>query len=379
MPWFSLRIPHSAFRTQMRILRTYVLREHLAPFLATIGALTAALLVGHIIKFAELVIAKGVNVFDILRLLLYLVPYMSSFTIPMACLVAMILAFGRLSTDYELIAMRASGIAPLRLVFPIVMTGAVLSLLLLVINDRLIPESHLAFRKQLRTIGQQRPAAYIEAGTFIREFSPYTIFVYQLEGQKLLDVRIYEPQANGPTRAIIASRGEFESTPDRKGVRLLLYDGTADQWDPSLPGLFYKITFGSYAMDLRSDRNETSKMSRKLKEMSFHQLLQERQRVASEGIDTRPVSLEFHRRIASSFAALVFVVFGLALGLQLRHHERLVSFVWVFIIFLAYYLASIGLSAVGIKGWLPAWVAMWLPNVTGLGLGVLLVARAIRH
>ncbi len=84
----------------MRILRAYVLREHLAPFFVTLGGLTVVLLLGNIIKFAELVIAKGVSLFDILRLIIYLVPYMLSFTVPMACLIAMILGFGRLSSDY---------------------------------------------------------------------------------------------------------------------------------------------------------------------------------------------------------------------------------------------------------------------------------------
>src|SRR3989338_9123295 len=158
------RIPHSAFRIfrLMRILRTYILREHAAPFLVTLGGLTAVLLVGNIIKFAELVVAKGVSVVDIVRLILYLLPYMLGFTIPMACLVAMTLAFGRLSTDYELIAMRASGVAPIRLAFPILAVGFVISLLVLIVNDRLVPSAHLAFRRQLKAIGIKQPAAYLE-------------------------------------------------------------------------------------------------------------------------------------------------------------------------------------------------------------------------
>ena len=54
----------------MRTLRIYVLREHVAPFFVTMGGLTAVLLVGNIIKFTELVVAKGVSVFDILRLMI---------------------------------------------------------------------------------------------------------------------------------------------------------------------------------------------------------------------------------------------------------------------------------------------------------------------
>jgi len=363
----------------MRILRAYVLREHAAPFFVTMGGLTAVLLVGNLIKFAELVIAKGVSIVDIMRLMLYLIPYMLSFTVPMACLIAMVLAFGRLSADFELIAMRASGVAPIRLVWPIIVVGLLISLLVLVINDRVVPESHLAFRRQLKAIGVQRPTAYIEEGTFIKEFAPYVIFVYQVQGQKLENVRIYEPQPNGPTRAIIAERGEFEPLPDRRGVQLKLFDGTVDEWDPLHPGSFYKVTFTTYAMRLRSDQANPSTLERKVKELTFKELLQEARRVQANGIDPLPISLELHRKIAASFAPLVFMLFGLVLGLRLQHQERLISFVWVLSAFIGYYLATVGMNAMALKGFAPPWLAMWTPNLVAGTVGSLLVARTVRR
>ena len=363
----------------MKILRTYVLREHAGPFFVTLGGLTAVLLIGNIVKFAELVISKGVSLFDILRLLIYLIPYTLTFTIPMTCLIAMVLAFGRLSTDYELIAMRASGVAPARLVLPLLVVGMVISVLLLVVNDRLVPTSHLAFRRQLKAIGIERPTAYIEAGTFIKEFPPYIIFVYQVQGQKLYNIRIYEPQPNGPTRTIIADHGQFERLSDKRGVQLKLYDGTVDEWDPLRPGSFYKATFTTYAMNLRSDQNDPERVAKKLREMTFKELTAQRERMNAEGIDTLPMSLELHRKVAVSFAALIFVMFGLTFGLQLHHHERLTSFLWILGIFIAYYLGLVGMEALALKRWLPAWAAMWVPNLIGGAVSGVLVLRAVRR
>lgn len=357
----------------------YVLKEHLAPLFATLGTLTGVLLLGYIIKFAELIIAKGVSPFDVLRLLIYLIPYMLSFTIPMACLIAIVMALGRLSTDYELIAMRASGVAPFRLIWPVLIAGLIISALLLLMNHRVVPEAHLAFRRQLQAIGIKQPGAYIESGTFIKAFPPYTIFVYQVDGEKLTDVRIYEPQEDGPTRTIVAERGTFEPSADRRGVRLLLEAGTMDEWDPAQPGKFSRVAFDRYAMDLKAEGDDPRQLQKKLKEMTFHELLQERGRLAAQGIDPTPVSLEFHRKIAASFSTLVFVAFGLALGLRLHHHERLISFVWILGIFLCYYLLSIGMNAVALKGWLAAWLTMWIPNVVGIAVGGVMVARAVRH
>lgn len=362
----------------MKLLQTYVLKEHLGPFLVTLSGLTAALLVGNIIKFAELVIAKGVSVFDILRLLLYLIPSLLSFTIPMACLVSMVMAFGRLSSDYELIAMRASGVAPRRLVIPMLTVALLLSGGVLVLNDRVSPAAHLAFRKQLKSIGVKRPTAYLEAGTFIKEFTPYLIFVYQVEGRTLSDVRIYEPKTHGPTRTIVASRGEFEPSADGRSVQLKLFDGTVDEWDPQRPGSLYKVSFGTYRMTLASSA-EARRVGKKLKEMTLRELGAERQHMTAQGVDPLPIDLEVHRTFASSFAVVVFVLFGLALGLGSHHHERLVIFVWVLGLFIAYHMLMVGVDAVAMKRWLPPWLAMWVPNLIGSVAGGVSVWRVTRR
>ena len=363
----------------MKLLRAYVLKEHVSPFLVTISGLTAAMLIGHVIKFAELVIAKGVSLLDILRLLLDLIPFLLSFTIPMACLIAMILAFGRLNADYELIAMRASGIAPARLILPFAVTALVLSGSLLILNDYVVPSAHLAFRRQLKAIGVKRPTAYIEPGMFIKEFSPYVIFVYQIEGKTMLHVRIYEPKPDGATRTIMASRGEFEPVSDGNSVQLKLFRGTVDEWDPEHPGSLYKVSFGTYSMQLTASDESESRINKKLKEMTFRELLQQRDQLLTQHIRTLPIDLEIHRRIAASFAPVVFMLFGLMLGLGPQHHERLLTFVWVLLMFLAYYLSSLAMSALALKEILPPWLAMWIPNAVGGTLSLLGVARAARR
>ena len=205
------------------------------------------------------------------------------------------------------------------------------------------------------------------------------IFVYQVEGQKLYNVRIYEPQPNGPTRTIIAERGEFEQLGNKRGVQLKLYDGTVDEWDPLRPGSLYKVTFTTYAMALRSDQEDPERMGAKLREMTFKELAAERDRLSAEGIEILPISLELHRKVASSFAALVFATFGLALGLRLHHHERLISYLWVLGAFVLYYLGTVGMNAIALKGWLPAWLAMWTPNLIGGMFSSVLLAGAVRR
>ena len=148
---------------------------------------------------------------------------------------------------------------------------------------------------------------------------------------------------------------------------------------PAPPRLVLQGHVHHLAIRLNTDQDDPERLGKKLKELTFKELIAERDRLGAEGIDTLPVSLELHRKIASAFAALIFVAFGLAFGLRLHHHERLTGYVWVLAVFIAYYLASIGMNTVAFKGWLPAWLAIWMPNFLGAAVSGALLARAVRR
>ena len=152
-----------------------------------------------------------------------------------------------------------------------------------------------------------------------------------------------------------------------------------DEWDAANPGTFFKVAFTSYTMTLNANRDDPERMGKKLKEMTLRELASERRQLHAEQIEPLPVSLEFHRRIASSFAVLIFMLFGLAMGLGLYHHERLTSFVWILGIFLLYYLGLIGMDAVAVKGWLPPHLVMWIPNLVGIAVSGPMVIRVVRR
>ena len=206
----------------MKILRNYILKEFLGPFFVSLAVLTLVMLLGNLIRLADLIINKGVDLLSVAKLFSYLIPALLTYTLPIAVLVAVFLSLGRLSSDNEIIALRTSGISILQsIIIPLLIVGLILSLLLIICNDRIVPHTHFASRRTLSSIGIRNPAAAIEAGTFIDSFSKYIIFIYRIDGNKLHQVRIYEPQANDtPCRTIVAKRGEFLSLPEKGMVKL---------------------------------------------------------------------------------------------------------------------------------------------------------------
>ena len=360
----------------MHILRRYILRELLGPCTMAFVIFTFVLVVGNLLKLADLLVNKGVPLYDVGRLFALLIPSLLSHTVPMAILTGTLLAFGRLSSDQEITAMQASGVSLWSLAVPVAVAGVVASLALVLINDRLVPQSHFATRKVLEEIGIRNPGAYIEPGTFVKEFKPYILFVYRMEGNQLHTVRIYEPMEGRPTRTILAERGEFIPLPDTKQVQFKLYQGTSDEPDLKDPTKLYKLEFASYAMTLTLGQGRDPKtLGKKPKDMTFIEIRREMQALAAQGIDPSPLEAEIHRRMATSWSALAFVLVGMPLAIRTRRAERSIGFAMSLVLILLYYLLLLGGQSLAVQGHLPAGPALWLPNAILLAVGLGLLQR----
>lgn len=361
----------------MRILRTYLLKELAQPTGMALTLFTFVLLVGNLIKAVDLLVNKGVSALSVVKMFALLIPTLLSYTVPMAVLTGTLLAFGKLSSDREIMAMRASGVSLAALAFPIFLVSFILSLALIPINSRLVPWSHFASRRLLVDIGIRNPAAFLEAGTFIKEFKPYIVFVYRIEGNLLYKIRIYEPREGHPTRTIVAERGQFIPIPNQQRVLLKLFDGSADEPDPKDPTQYYKLGFATYAMNLILAKGQDPRnLSMKPKDMSSQQLKAEWRKLSREGIDPLPLAIEANRRLAMAFSPFCFVLIGLPLGIATRRAQRSVGLGLSVLLFLGYYLLMVLGQALAQKGILPAGYALWLGNLILLLLGSALFWRA---
>ncbi|MBU0759593.1 MAG: LptF/LptG family permease [Candidatus Omnitrophica bacterium] len=363
----------------MKILKSYILKEITVAFLFSLLIFTFALVAGNLIKLADLVINKGVDIIEVGKLFLYLIPFLLSYTIPMSVLSAMLLVFGRLSSDNEIVAMRANGVNLYRLTVPLIIGGLLLSLFSIILNDRILPESHFASRKTVKNIGVKNPAAYLEAGTFIKSFRNYIIFIHEIDKNNLKGVRIYQLQEDRPTRTIIARKGEFITLENQNAVKLKLLNGTSDEPNPKNPLNFYKLNFNAYYLTLDLDESITSSgyIEKKPKEMNFREIKQEIKKLGLHHIDAPALIAEFHRKISISFASLVFVIIGISLGIFTKRGEKTIQFVIALGIIVLYYLLMAGGMAISLKGVQPIALWMYLPDIIIAAIGIILFRNTV--
>ncbi|MBI4115042.1 MAG: LptF/LptG family permease [Candidatus Omnitrophica bacterium] len=366
----------------MKILRRYALRELLTPFLISLLFFTFIFLVGNLVKLADLLINKGVSLLDILKILVLLIPKLLSFTLPTSALTAILLTFGGFAQNNEITAMKANGVNLLSVMVPVLLASFFLSLVSLFFNDQIQSRAQFAYRQAVKDLLLKRPMAYLEAGKFIKDFQDYIILTQRLEGNRLYDITIYQPQEEGKaTRTIIAEWGEIISSSDDKTLTLKLYNGTSDEPNPDDPSVFYKLNFKTFELPpIHLGKEDPSKISKKAKDMSLDEILYRLKRdpevIKNKGL-RRELKAEFHKKISFSFAPFVFALVGLPLAVITRRGEAVISFSLAIGIVAFYYVFFVWSRAITLEGYLPPFVALWLPNLFMAGCGIFLIKRIL--
>src|SRR5262245_60969006 len=134
-------------RLKPTLLDRYVCAEILPPTGLGLLLFTFILLLQQITLLTGILIARGADLPTILRLFLNILPSILAITIPMAFLLGVLLAFGRLASESEIIALRAVGVSPLRLLSPVLILATVMTAITFYINAVALPAANQAHRE----------------------------------------------------------------------------------------------------------------------------------------------------------------------------------------------------------------------------------------
>ena len=348
----------------MKVIRNHILRESIIPFLLSLGVLTCIFLLGNLLQLANLIINKGVAPSSIGKVFLLYIPVLLGYTLPIACLVSVIMTFSRMSVDNEIVALRSSGMHLSKILFPLIFVGLIMSLISIILNERIIPYAHYEQKKLLKNLSVNNPTALLEAGVFIHSFNEDIIFIHKIEGNQLYNITIYQPQPNGPTRTIIARRGEFTPVPGKDQIKLKLIEGTSDEPNLEKPDNFFKLNFQNYFMTLDFS-NAQKEVVKKPRGMTLKELRTEMGNLKNFKIDDiSRLETEYYRKITWSFSPLVFILLGFPIAVITHRREKSANIVLAIICAVSYYLLSLGCEALSIQKVTSPLIAMWVPNIT---------------
>lgn len=413
----------------MKILKKYILKEHVSPFFISLLVVTFVLLIDRIIDLLNIIIEKKLDIWTIAQVFGYSLPFMLALSIPMAVLVATILAFGRMTVDRETTAMKTSGVNIYSMIGPLIFVAILLSGLMIYFNHYVLPESNHKLKNLMIKIAYYKPMTILKENEF-NTMMDYTIFVKKNTESLLSDILIYDRSESRFPKTILAKSGKVLQMDNGNSLQITLYNGEMHERNEKEPGKYQVRSFESYVINIRNlgngmdffetgyrgDREMNSSqlvqsIRDKKKEISIKQQSVEQyakrlatlkftpqtyenqkdirrltimkkmdeDRINEVSESMRALQVEYHKKFALSFAVIIFVLIGIPLGLMTRSSGIGMAFSFSSVIFLVYYVSLTGGEQLADKGIMAPFMAMWLSNIVFLIFSLVLINASMRE
>ncbi|MCF8260879.1 MAG: LptF/LptG family permease [Melioribacteraceae bacterium] len=235
------------------IIYRYILKNHLAPFLFGNVTLISIFLLQFLMKFADRLVGKGLGFWLITKLIAYNLAWMVVLVVPMAVLVATLMAFGSMAHDNEVAIFKATGISLYKMIMPPLLAGAFLCFLLIQFNNYVYPNANHAARILMQDISRKKPTLSLVPGVFSQEVRNYSILARDIEQESntLKDLTIYDDSGLNKKSVVTAKSGKIYFAKNQKKLILDLVDGEIHESDMKTREIYRRLRFEKHkiAMD----------------------------------------------------------------------------------------------------------------------------------
>ncbi|MBN2710046.1 MAG: LptF/LptG family permease [Calditrichaceae bacterium] len=231
----------------MKLINSYIIREHILPFFYALFVIMFILLMNFLVNYINELFGKGLSFLTIVRLIFFNLSWMLALAVPMATLVAVLMAYGRFSADNEITILKSSGISVFNIIRPSLYVGIFLTILMIYFSDQILPESNHQASLMFRSVRQKKPTLNLNENIFYT-LDKYTIVVEKIErplaeewlslnamlgpeyhGQKEMDrlryLTIYDRSDPVKDVTITAEEGYMVYSSARKALIFTLFDG----------------------------------------------------------------------------------------------------------------------------------------------------------
>jgi len=354
-----------------KILGRYFFVEIGSAFLAGLAIFSFTLVLVRVLGLMQMIFARGVPAAQVLRLFAYIIPTFLEVAMPMALLLAVVVAFGRLGRDGELGSLASAGLNIYQMAVPVMLFATLIAGLTFGLSVWARPWGKRHVETTLYELAKTRATAALRPHVFNADYDDLVIYVDSIDpaGGLLKGIMLADERRAGAHITVFADSGRIVGNQDTGSIYLHLLDGTsmssfedAQSWDWT--------NFDSLEVNLVLDdaSTEGGRYTNDPRKMSWTQLLASRS--TSNSGQAIAVSLEINRKFAISTATLLLAIFGIPLGMRPTHSVRSRGVGISIAIILGYYLLLNTGDGLAREGLVDPFVAMWIPNALLAALGV---------
>lgn len=379
----------------MKLLHRHIFANVAGTCLAAVGVFTFILLLGNTLKdLLGYVLSGQLELDTFLRLVWLLVPIVVSYALPGGILTGVLLVLGRMSSEREITAIRASGMSVAGISAPIFFCALLGVGASLAVNFHFMPTARVAYQQELDQAVRRNPLSFIVERTFIRDFRGIVLYVGEKKGDNTLkDFWLWEVDPQGRVRRFArADEGRISYNEAANNLVLTVQRAQIEVRDEKDPENFATLS-GAPAMEratfyLPLDRVTGARTTKpKARWLTWSQLLNEWDRLgrpdptvpaAERERQRMKVQIAFHEKCSTAFSVLSFALLAIPLGIKVSRKETTANLGVAVALAMGYYFATV------VVGWFdnkPAFrpdLLMWLPNIGFQALGIWMFRKVDR-
>ncbi|MCW3786704.1 LptF/LptG family permease [Plebeiibacterium sediminum] len=213
----------------MKKLHIFILKSYLGPLVMTFFISLFILVMQILWRYVDDLVGKGLEVSVLIELLFYASLQVIPMALPLAILLASLMAFGNLGENYELTALKSAGISLQRIMAPLIIFSVIISFGAFKFSNNVLPVANLKFTSLMWSVRQSRPEFDIKEKIFYDGLENFSIKIdhKSKNGEMLYDIMIYDHRNEmaGNSNVTIADSGKLQFTEDNKYLKLTLFDG----------------------------------------------------------------------------------------------------------------------------------------------------------
>lgn len=358
----------------VKILDRYILRELSISFILSLSVLLSAFLMQQVIKFSRISSETGISFLLLVKFSIFIIPLFLVLAIPLSVLISSILTFSRLSTDFEITAMRSGGISVYRMLLPVFIFSMMVFIIALFSSSVLQPMGHRYIRIQsYNTLNEQKNLG-LQEGVFNNLFN-LLVYVKKITSGDTLNNVLISDKTSRDSKIITAKRGRMLNDPETSNLFLMLQDGHI-YFETNDTTKYQMVTFSTYFMRLESVQSiESVRLIREKWGLGLDELkakIREKKLLGKER-DYRRLLMEYYKKFSLPAAALVLGLLGSPIGIMTRFSSRFAGFILSIVIVFGYYILDSGFEILAVEGYIPPVVAAWATVLISLILAIFII------
>ncbi len=372
----------------MGTLNKYIFKQVAGAAFMTVALFVFVLVLGNVLKEVMGDLAAGrLSIGFFLYIVALIIPGVIPYALPLGMLTGILLVFGRMSAQSEVVAMKACGRSIYSMAAPVFLLAIAASIFSVSINFYYAPAADYAYKTALKNLIRSNPLQFIYPGAFIKDFPGYIIYADKAEGKELINFRIWEKSKDESKPVFMqAKRAQLKYDDISDNIVLNLKDVLIDKHDQK----YARAQELTINLPLDKIIGSFEKRKTKLKLMTFGELLEARTTWHNGADPTKlteeqkfkhriDVQMQIQKNFAMAFSIFSMVVLAVPLGIKASRTETFANLAIALALALSYYLMIVIIS------WLEKYpharpdLLIWIPNILFQITGCYLIRRASKH